>query len=342
MIDLRSDTITKPSAKMLDVMLNAKVGDDVYGEDPTVKKLESFIANYFGMEQAMFFPSGTMANQTAIKLHTNPGDQVIAHEYSHVYNYEGGGASFNSGVSFKLLKGEKGFFSSDQLSDAINPKAFYHAPLSKLVCLENTTNKGGGACWDVSDFDEINSVCKKNDLGIHMDGARIWNSIAAKKDNPKSYGDYFDTMSVCLSKGLGCPIGSVLVGKKEFIKKALRIRKILGGGMRQAGYLAAAGLFALENNIFRLSDDHARAKEIGLHFSQKSFVQNINDIETNIVIIELSKNTSKHSVIDYFTEKEIIFDWHSMGSRKIRIVTHLDYSDDNHKTLLKIIDNCDL
>ena len=166
MIDLRSDTITKPSAKMLDLMLNAKVGDDVYGEDPTVKKLESFIANYFGMEQAMFFPSGTMANQTAIKLHTNPGDQVIAHEYSHVYNYEGGGASFNSGVSFKLLKGEKGFFSSDQISDAINPKAFYHAPLSKLVCLENTTNKGGGACWNVSDFEEINSICKKNNLGV--------------------------------------------------------------------------------------------------------------------------------------------------------------------------------
>ena len=163
-IDFRSDTLTIPSAAMLESVQGAKLGDDVYGEDPTVKKLESFIANYFGMEQAMFFPSGTMANQTAIKLHTNPGDQVIAHEYSHIYNYEGGGASFNSGVSFKLLKGEKGFFSSDQLSDAINPKAFYHAPLSKLVCLENTTNKGGGACWDVSDFDEINSVCKKNNL----------------------------------------------------------------------------------------------------------------------------------------------------------------------------------
>ena len=253
MIDLRSDTITKPSAKMLDVMLNAKVGDDVYGEDPTVKKLESFIANYFGMEQAMFFPSGTMANQTAIKLHTNPGDQVIAHEYSHVYNYEGGGASFNSGVSFKLLEGEKGFFSSDQISDAINPKAFYHAPLSKLVSLENTTNKGGGACWNVSDFELINSVCKKNNLGIHMDGARIWNSIVAKKDNPELYGIYFDTMSVCLSKGLGCPIGSVLLGKKKFMDKALRIRKILGGGMRQAGYLAAAGLFALENRIGLIS-----------------------------------------------------------------------------------------
>jgi len=338
MIDLRSDTITKPSAKMLDLMLNAKVGDDVYGEDPTVKKLESFIANYFGMEQAMFFPSGTMANQTAIKLHTNPGDQVIAHEYSHVYNYEGGGASFNSGVSFKLLKGEKGFFSSDQISDAINPKAFYHAPLSKLVCLENTTNKGGGACWNVSDFDEINSVCKKNNLGIHMDGARIWNSIVAKKDNPKLYGIYFDTMSVCLSKGLGCPIGSVLLGKKKFMDKALRIRKILGGGMRQVGYLAAAGLFALENNISRLSEDHIRAKEIASKFLDKSFVKKINDVETNIIIMELNEGFSKKTIIDYFSKNDVVFDWYSMGPKKIRIVTHLDYSETDHKYLLKIVD----
>ena len=338
MIDLRSDTITKPSAKMLDLMLNAKVGDDVYGEDPTVKKLESFIANYFGMEQAMFFPSGTMANQTAIKLHTNPGDQVIAHEYSHVYNYEGGGASFNSGVSFKLLKGEKGFFSSDHLSDAINPKAFYHAPLSKLVCLENTTNKGGGACWNVSDFDEINSVCKKNNLGIHMDGARIWNSIVAKKDNPELYGIYFDTMSVCLSKGLGCPIGSVLLGKKQYMEKALRIRKILGGGMRQVGYLAAAGLFALENNISRMSEDHFRAKEIASKFSDKGFVKKINDVETNIIIIELNEGVSKKTIVDYFSKNDVVFDWYSMGPKKIRIVTHLDYSESDHKCLLKIVD----
>ena len=338
MIDLRSDTITKPSAKMLDLMLNAKVGDDVYGEDPTVKKLESFIANYFGMEQAMFFPSGTMANQTAIKLHTNPGDQVIAHEYSHVYNYEGGGASFNSGVSFKLLKGEKGFFSSDQLSDAINPKAFYHAPLSKLVCLENTTNKGGGACWNVSDFDKIKSICKKNNLGIHMDGARIWNSIVAKKDNPELYGVYFDTMSVCLSKGLGCPIGSVLMGKKQYMDKALRIRKILGGGMRQVGYLAAAGLFALENNISRLLEDHLRAKEIASKFLDKSFVKKINDVETNIIIIELNEGFSKKTIIDYFSKNDVVFDWYSMGPKKIRIVTHLDYSETDHKYLLKIVD----
>ena len=242
MIDLRSDTITKPCDKMLDFMLHAKVGDDVYGEDLTVKELENKIANFFGMESAMFFPSGTMANQTAVKIHTNPGEQVVAHEYSHVYNYEGGGASFNSGVSFRLLQGQKGMFNPDQLKYAINPKNFYHSPLTKLVSLENTTNKGGGHCWDVKHFEEIKFICDENGLGLHMDGARVWNSIVAKDNNPKIYGDYFDTISVCLSKGLGCPVGSVLAGRKQFMDKALRIRKILGGGMRQVSYFAAAGL----------------------------------------------------------------------------------------------------
>ena len=255
MIDLRSDTITKPCNKMLEAMLNANVGDDVYGEDPTVIELEKTVAKYFGMEKAMFFPSGTMANQTAIKIHTNPGDQVIAHKYSHVYNYEGGGASFNSGVSFKLLDGEKGFFDSKQIKQAINPKSFYHSPMTKMVSLENTTNKGGGYCWDVDEFEKIQKICTDNKLGLHMDGARIWNSIIAMENDPKLYGDIFDTISVCLSKGLGCPIGSVLVGRKSLIEKALRIRKIFGGGMRQVGYLAAAGLYALENNINRLKHD---------------------------------------------------------------------------------------
>ena len=338
MIDLRSDTITKPSAKMLDAMLKAKVGDDVYGEDPTVKHLENLVADYFGMDRAMFFPSGTMANQVAIKLHTNPGDQVIAHKYSHVYNYEGGGASFNSGVSFKLLDGEKGIFSTDELSSAINPKDFYHAPLSKLVSLENTTNKGGGHCWDFNDFESIKKICSDNNLGLHMDGARIWNSIIAKNDNPKLYGNIFDTVSVCLSKGLGCPIGSILVGKKNFIDKAIRIRKILGGGMRQVGYLAAAGLYAIQNNISRLLIDHERAKEISLKFLSKDFIKTINDVETNIIILELNKSVQKKTIIDYFSKNEIVFDWFSMGPEKIRIVTHLDYSEDNHKYLMEIVD----
>ena len=338
MIDLRSDTITKPSAKMLDAMLKAKVGDDVYGEDPTVKHLEHLVADYFGMDRAMFFPSGTMANQVAIKLHTNPGDQVIAHKYSHVYNYEGGGASFNSGVSFKLLDGEKGIFSTDELTSAINPKDFYHAPLSKLVSLENTTNKGGGHCWDFNDFESIKKICIDNNLGLHMDGARIWNSIIAKNDNPKLYGNIFDTVSVCLSKGLGCPIGSILVGKKNFIDKAIRIRKILGGGMRQVGYLAAAGLYAIQNNISRLLIDHERAKEISLKFLSKDFIKTINDVETNIIILELKESVQKKTIIDYFSKNEIVFDWFSMGPEKIRIVTHLDYSKDNHNYLMEIVD----
>ena len=339
MIDLRSDTITKPCDRMLDFMLHAKVGDDVYGEDLTVKELENKIADFFGMESAMFFPSGTMANQTALKIHTNPGDQVVAHEYSHVYNYEGGGASFNSGVSFKLLQGQKGMFNPNQLKHAINPKNFYHSPLTKLVSLENTTNKGGGHCWDVKLFEEIKSICDENGLGLHMDGARVWNSIVAKDNNPKIYGDHFDTISVCLSKGLGCPVGSVLVGRKHFIDKALRIRKILGGGMRQAGYLAAAGLYALENNLQRLAFDHQRAKEIASGLLSKNCIKSVNTVETNIIILELDDSVDKQTIIDYFTEKGILFDWNSMGLKKIRIVTHLNYTDQEHKLLLKVVDN---
>ena len=321
-------------------MFKAKVGDDVYGEDPTVKELENKIADYFGMEKAMFFPSGTMANQTAIKIHTNPGEQVITHKYSHVYNYEGGGGSFNSGVSFKLLDGEKGMFEPKQVAEAINPKEFYHAAKTSLVCLENTTNKGGGFCWDISKFDTIKKICKDNELGLHMDGARVWNSIVARNDNPRLYGKFFDTMSVCLSKGLGCPIGSVLVGSEYFLKRALRIRKILGGAMRQVGYMAAAGIYALENNIYRLSDDHIRAKELSELFLKKDFVNEVNDVETNIIIINLKNHSDKVKLIEYFSKRNVLFDWHSMGPKKIRIVTHLNYDKKNHKTLLKIVDNC--
>ena len=291
-------------------MFKAKVGDDVYGEDPTVKELENKIADYFGMKKAMFFPSGTMANQTAIKIHTNPGEQVITHKYSHVYNYEGGGGSFNSGVSFKLLDGEKGMFEPKQVAEAINPKEFYHAAKTSLVCLENTTNKGGGFCWDISKFDTIKKICKDNELGLHMDGARVWNSIVARNDNPRLYGKFFDTMSVCLSKGLGCPIGSVLVGSEYFLKRALRIRKILGGAMRQVGYMAAAGIYALENNINRLSDDHIRAKELSELFLKKDFVNEVNDVETNIIIINLKNHSDKVKLIEYFSKRNVLFDWH--------------------------------
>ena len=305
-IDLRSDTVTIPSKAMLNAMFSAKVGDDVYGEDPTVRHLENKLAAMFGMDLAMFFPSGTMANQTAIKLHTNPGDQVICDKYSHVYNYEGGGGSFNSGVSFKLIDGERGMFDDDQLLKSINPKEFYHSPLSSLVTIENTTNKGGGACWDMQEIKKIKKICKDNHLGLHLDGARIWNALVKKQENPLEYGGIFDTVSVCLSKGLGCPIGSVLLGKKELMEKSMRIRKILGGAMRQSGYLAAAGIFALENNIKRLADDHLRAKEIGEKLISMSFVKKVHDVETNIIVFEIDKSVNKEVIINAFNKLNIL------------------------------------
>ena len=333
-VDLRSDTITIPSKAMLSAMLSAKVGDDVYGEDPTVRKLEKKLAAMFGMDLAMFFPSGTMANQTAIKLHTNPGDQVICDKYSHVYNYEGGAGSFTSGVSFKLIDGERGMFNSNQVLESINPKEFYHSPLSSLVVIENTTNKGGGACWDIVEIKNIKKICKENHLGLHLDGARIWNALVKKEESPLEYGDIFDTISVCLSKGLGCPIGSVLLGKKELMEKSIRIRKILGGAMRQSGYLAAAGIFALENNVKRLADDHLRAKEIGEKLINMSFVKKVQDIETNIIVFEIDKSVKKDIIINAFNKLNILFDWHSMGTNKIRIVTHINYTKEKHMYLL--------
>ena len=338
-IDLRSDTLTTPSKDMLEAMLSAKVGDDVYGEDPTVKELEDKLARMFGMDCAMFFPSGTMANQTAIKLHTNPGDQVISDKYSHVYNYEGGGGAFNSGISFKLIDGNRGMFDANQLLESINPKEFYHSPLSSLVTVENTTNKGGGACWDINEIKEIKKVCNMKELSLHLDGARIWNAIVKKNENPKDYGAIFDTISVCLSKGLGCPMGSVLIGNNEIMKNSLRTRKILGGAMRQIGYMAAAGIYAIENNIDRLKNDHIRAKEIGEKLVNMHFVKKVEVIETNIIVFEINNAIKKESIIEVFNKLNIQFDWHSMGLNKIRIVTHLNYCNEQHAYLLNSLEN---
>ena len=338
-IDLRSDTLTTPSKDMLEAMLSAKVGDDVYGEDPTVKELEDKLARMFGMDCAMFFPSGTMANQTAIKLHTNPGDQVISDKYSHVYNYEGGGGAFNSGISFKLIDGNRGMFDANQLLESINPKEFYHSPLSSLVTVENTTNKGGGACWDINEIKEIKKVCNMKELSLHLDGARIWNAIVKKNENPKDYGPIFDTISVCLSKGLGCPMGSVLIGNSEIMKNSLRTRKMLGGAMRQIGYMAAAGIYAIENNIDRLKNDHIRAKEIGEKLVNMHFVKKVEVIETNIIVFEINNAIKKESIIQVFNKLNIQFDWHSMGLNKIRIVTHLNYCNEQHAYLLNSLEN---
>ncbi len=334
-IDLRSDTVTKPSAEMLQAMMSAQVGDDVYKEDETINALEDKIAKLFGKSHALFFPSGTMANQTAIKLHTNPGDQVICDKYAHIFNYEGGGASFNSGVSCKLLDGSQGMFTADQVIEAINPPDFYHSPLTTLVEIENTTNKGGGACWDFNEILKIKQVCKANNLGFHLDGARLWNALVAKNETTLQYGEAFDTISVCLSKGLGCPIGSVLVGDENIMKNAIRIRKILGGGMRQGGFLAAAGLYALENNIERLAEDHKKAKELEVALSKSTFVKKVEPVETNIVIFELNNKYSEKIFLEALSDKKIKII--GMGSNKLRLVTHLNYNDNQHDRVLKVI-----
>ena len=331
-INLVSDTVTKPTPEMLRYMFQAQVGDDVYKQDPTVIALETMVAQIFGMEAALFFPSGTMANQTAIKLHTQPGEQLIADKYAHVYNYEGGGASFNSGVSCKLLNGNRGMITAEQVAEAINDPEFYHSPMTSLVCVENTTNKGGGACYDFEEFKRIRKVCDENNLKFHMDGARIWNALVHKKENPTEYGKVFDTISVCLSKGLGAPIGSLLVSDKATIKRALRIRKMLGGGMRQVGYLAAAGIYALQNNVNRLVDDHRRAKELGELLQKLPWVEKVEPVETNILIFSLKKGFDENLLIEKLKQKSIFIS--SMGPGKLRIVTHLDYKEVMHNYVM--------
>ncbi len=330
-IDLRSDTVTKPSQGMLDAMMNAQVGDDVFKEDPTVNALEERLADMFGKPKALFFPSGSMANQTAIKLHTNPGEQVICDKFAHIYNYEAGGVSFNSGVSCNLIDGNRGMFTSEQVKDAINPDAFYYSQ-TRLVEVENTTNKGGGSCWDFEELKKIRIICDDNKFGYHLDGARIWNALVAKNENAKAYGKLFDTISVCLSKGLGCPIGSVLIGDEDIMEQSIRIRKIFGGNMRQVGYLAAAGLYALDNNIERLAEDHIKANEIGEVLSSLSVIKKVEPIETNIVIFELQTGVDENAFVQLLAEKDIHII--GMGGGKLRMVTHLDYTDVMHDKLM--------
>ncbi len=335
-INLISDTVTRPTPGMLKAMMSAQVGDDVFKEDPSVNELEEKVAALFGMDSALFFPSGTMTNQTAIKIHTNPGDQLICDKYAHVYNYEGGGVSFNSGVSCKLVDGHRGMMKASQVEAAINPPDFYHSPLTSLVCIENTTNKGGGACWDFEELKAIRQVCDRHNLGYHLDGARLWNALVAREEEARSYGALFDTISVCLSKGLGCPVGSVLVGKKKFMEKALRIRKVLGGGMRQAGYLAAAGIYALDHHVERLEEDHLKARELGDQLGDLPYVKQVEPIETNIIIFEVDETKcSSERFHDALTEKKIRII--GMGQGKLRMVTHMDYTDEMHKHTLKTL-----
>ena len=336
-IDLISDTVTKPTPKMLESMMNAKVGDDVFKMDSTTNELQKKAAAMFGMEDALFFPSGTMANQTAIKLHTQPGDKLFCDKYAHVYNYEGGGAAFNSGVTCKLIDGDRGMFTAEKLQEAIRGRSDIHVPYSSLVCIENTTNKGGGACWDFSELEKLKKLSKENNLAFHLDGARLFNAIVAKNESPKQYGVLFDTISICLSKGLGAPIGSILLGSKVHIAKALRIRKLLGGAMRQVGFLAAAGIYALDNHVERLAEDHKKAKEIGHVLEEVSYVTKVEKIETNILIFYVDDKIGDTNFIQKMAEKKILLT--PMGEGKIRIVTHLDYTNEMHEILLKELRN---
>jgi threonine aldolase len=336
-IDLRSDTVTQPTPEMLEAIASAVTGDDVYKEDPTVNRLEEYVAELFGMDQALYFPTGTMANQAAIKLHTQPGEQLICDKWAHVYNYEGGGVSFNSGVSCKLVDGDRGMITAEQVEAAINPPDFYHSPLTSLVTLENTTNKGGGACYDFKEIRKIRKVCDKHGLGLHLDGARLMNALVAKNEDPAMYGRIFDTISLCLSKGLGAPIGTVLIGKRDIMENAIRVRKMLGGGMRQVGYMAAAGLYALDNHIERLAEDHQRALEIALVLKSRPWVDKLEPTETNIVIFTLNGQKDEATFMSDMEEMDVRVS--NMGQGKLRLVTHYDYTDEMHARFLSILED---
>jgi threonine aldolase len=336
-IDLRSDTVTKPTKAMMEAMMNAKVGDDVFGEDETVIELEKKTAALFNKEAGLFCPSGTMTNQIAIKVHTQPGDELICDVNSHIYNYEGGGISFNSGVQAKLMQGDRGRISVSQIEQSINAD-FDWLTRTSLVSLENTVNRAGGSYYTNEQVKPIRKLCTEKKLGLHLDGARIFNALTETKESTQQTGELFDSISICLSKGLGTPAGSVLLGTKEFIKKGRKIRKVFGGGMRQAGFIAAAGIYALDNNIARLKEDHKRAKEIEKILKQLPFVDSVLPVDTNILIFDINPKISSIDFEKKLAENNIKMA--AFGKQTVRFVTHLDFTDEmlgKLETVLKSI-----
>lgn len=320
-IDFRSDTFTKPTPGMLRAMTEADTGDDVYGEDRSVNELEAMLADYFGKEAAMYCPSGTMSNQIAIKVHTQPGDEVICSDLAHVYIYEGGGIAFNAGCQVRPLEGDRGMITAAQVAAAINPDDVHKATTS-LVCLENTSNRGGGCCYDIEEITRIKNVCRDNNLKLHLDGARLFNALVATGEDPRTYGELFDSISVCLNKGMGCPMGSVLLGSAAFIRSARRVRKKLGGGLRQAGYMAATGLYAMEHHIARLAEDHLNAKQIAKYLLQKTFIGHMLPVETNILIFDVKDGWTAKRFTDYLKQEGILVS--PINDTQVRIVLHLD------------------
>ena len=324
-IDLRSDTVTVPSKGMMDAMMSAEVGDDVFAEDPTVSLLEKKIALMFNKEPALFCPSGTMTNQIAIKCHTQPGYELLCDVNSHIYNYEGGGISSNSGVQAKLLQGDRGRITASLIEENINGNYDWLTKTS-LVCLENTVNRAGGSYYQLDEMLKISTLCKEKQLGLHLDGARLFNALVETKESTIDVGNAFDSISICLSKGLGAPVGSLLLGTTDFIKKARRVRKVFGGGMRQAGFLAAAGIYALDNNINRLTEDHQRAKQIESILTELPYVESSLPVDTNIIIFNLSPNLKLEVFESKLKEQGIKMS--AFGKQTVRFVTHLDFTDE--------------
>jgi len=337
MIDLRSDTVTKPTHAMLQAMMQAEVGDDVLGEDPTVEHLEEKTAKIFGMEAGIFCPSGTMTNQIAIRILTQPQQEVVCDKRSHIYNYEGGGIAFNSLCSVKLVDGPRGVLTSELIEPAINADDI-HLPETGLVALENTVNKGGGSFYKLPQLNAIKSLCNQHRLPLHLDGARVFNALKASGEPAMAYGHIFDTISVCLSKGLGTPVGSVLVGSRTLIKKARRVRKVLGGGMRQAGYLAGAGIYALDHHIERLQEDHLRAQAIADALEGKSYVDEVLPVDTNIIIFSL-KGTSTAAFLQKLRDENVLAI--PFGKNEIRMVTHLDFDDSMLQRVTEVLKKMD-
>ena len=334
MIDLRSDTVTKPTSGMLDAMMSAEVGDDVFDGDPTVNTLQEKAAEMFGKEAALFCPSGTMTNQIAVRINTEPQDEVICDRTAHVYNYEAGGMMYNSMVSVRMIEGDRGRLTAMDVKENINPDNI-HYPRTRLVCVENTNNKAGGSCYDIESVKEIQRVCRHHNLNMHLDGARIFNALTVTGEKPEEWGALFDTISICLSKGLGAPVGSLLISSNEMIKKAKRVRKVFGGGMRQAGYLAAAGIYALDHHINRLKEDHDRASVIADTLKIQPYIEEVLPVDTNIIIFKLQGELTSETFLKVLNEKGISAV--PFGPKEVRFVTHLDYDDSMLNKTIEIL-----